>query len=212
MIRILIADDHAIVRQGIRQVLALAAEFQVVDEAKDGWEVVDKLRRGGFDLLLTDMSMPGPSGVDLIKRVKDEHPKLPILILSMHGESQIAARALKAGASGYITKDSEPPLLIGAVRKVAGGGRYIDPAVAEKLVFETGLAGESQPHELLSDREYQIFLMIAEGRSLNDIAEELHLSPKTVSTHKMRLMQKLNVQSTSELVRYALIHGLSRMA
>ena len=209
MIRILIADDHAVVRQGIRQVLALAADFQVTDEAKDGWEVVDKLRGGGFDLLLTDMSMPGPNGVDLIKRVRDEHAKLPVLVLSMHGESQIAARALKAGASGYITKDSEPTLLIAAVRKVAGGGRYIDPTLAEKLVFETSVIGDGLPHEQLSDREFQVFLMIAQGRSLNDIAEELHLSPKTVSTHKMRLMQKLGAQSTSDLVRYALTHGLA---
>lgn len=210
MIRILIADDHAVVRQGLRQVLALAADFQVAGEARDGWEVVDKLRAGGFDLLLTDMSMPGPNGVDLIKRVRDEHPRLPVLVLSMHGESQIAARALKSGASGYLTKDSEPALLLAAVRKVAAGGRYIDPTLAEKMVFESGLAGEAPPHEQLSDREFQIFLLIAQGRGLNDIAGELHLSPKTVSTHKMRLMQKLDIHSTSELVRYALTHGLVR--
>ncbi|THF61840.1 response regulator transcription factor [Pseudothauera nasutitermitis] len=208
MIRILIADDHAIVRQGVRQVLALAGDMEVVAEARDGWEVVESLRRGGIDLLITDMSMPGPHGVDLVKRVKDEHPRLPVLVLSMHGEAQITARVLKAGATGYLTKDSEPEVLIAAARKVATGGRHIDLALAEKLVFETSLAGDRLPHELLSNREYEVLVRIARGESLNDIAEVLHVSAKTISTHKARLMQKLNVHSNAELVRYALQHGL----
>jgi DNA-binding NarL/FixJ family response regulator len=209
MIRILIADDHAVVRQGVRQLLALDAEFQVVNEARDGWEVIEKLRTGGFDLLLTDMSMPGPNGVELVKRVKSEQPNLPVLVLSMHGDSQTAARVLKAGAAGYVTKDSEPAVLLEAVRKVVGGGHFIEPELAQKLVFETGLGGDIPPHELLSDREYEVFLMIVQGKHLNDIAETLHLSPKTVSTHKMRLMQKLELESTAELVRYAIKHGLA---
>ncbi len=208
MIRILIADDHAIVRQGVRQVLAFAPDLEVVAEARDGWEVVEYLRRGGIDLLITDMSMPGPHGVDLVKRVKDEHPRLPVMVLTMHGEAQITARVLKAGAAGYLTKDSEPEVLIAAARKVAAGGRHIDPALAEKLVFETSLAGEQRPHELLSNREYEVLVRIARGESLNDIAESLHISAKTISTHKARLMQKLNLHSTAELVRYALQNGL----
>ena len=208
MTRILIADDHSIMRQGIRQVLALAVDFDVVEEASNGWEVIEKLRAQPFDLLLLDMTMPGPSGADLVKRVRDEYPDLPVLILSMHSESQIAARALKAGAQGYLTKDNEPDILIAAVRKVAAGGRYIDPDLATKLVFETGMSGESQLHEALSDREYQILLRIAQGHSLNDMAEELHLSAKTVSTYKMRLMRKLGLTTTAELVRYALQYQL----
>ena len=208
MTRILIADDHAIMRQGILQVLALAVDLEVMEEARNGWEVIEKLRAQPFDLLLLDMTMPGPSGADLVKRVRDEYPDLPVLILSMHSESQIAARALKAGAQGYLTKDNEPDILIAAVRKVAAGGRYIDPDLATKLVFETGMSGESQLHEALSDREYQILLRIAQGHSLNDMAEELHLSAKTVSTYKMRLMRKLGLTTTAELVRYALQYQL----
>ena len=209
MTRILIADDHAIMRQGILQVLALAVDLEVMEEARNGWEVIEKLRAQPFDLLLLDMTMPGPSGADLVKRVRDEYPDLPVLILSMHSESQIAARALKAGAQGYLTKDNEPDILIAAVRKVAAGGRYIDPDLATKLVFETGMSGESQLHESLSDREYQILLRIAQGQSLNDVAEELHLSAKTVSTYKMRLKRKLGLTSTAELVRYVLQHRLT---
>ena len=208
MTRILIADDHSIMRKGIHQVLALEEDLDVMEEARNGWEVIEKLRAQPFDLLLLDMTMPGLSGVDLVKRVKEEYPDLPVLILSMHSESQIAARALKAGAQGYLTKDNEPDILIAAVRKVAAGGRYIDPELATKLVFETGMSGESQLHESLSDREYQILLRIAQGHSLNDVAEELHLSAKTVSTYKMRLMRKLGLATTAELVRYALQHQL----
>lgn len=208
MIRILIADDHAVVRQGVRQMLSLAPEFEVVDEAKNGWEVIDRIRLGGLDLLLLDMTMPGPSGVELVKRVQDEAPRLPILILTMHGDSPIAARALKAGAAGYLTKDSEPELLIAAVRQVAAGGRYIAPELASRLVFDNIAAPEETPRKKLSEREYQVFLMLARGRGINDIAEELHLSAKTVSTHKFRLMQKLGLDTISELVRLALNHNL----
>jgi DNA-binding NarL/FixJ family response regulator len=210
MIRILIADDHAIVRQGLRQVLALAPELELAGEAKNGWEVIELVRAGNLNLLLLDMTMPGPNGVELIKRVREEAPRLPILVLSMHGESQIAGRAIKAGAAGYLTKDSEPETLIGAIRQVAGGAHYIDPVIASRLLFEATPTDAEQAHLTLSDREYQIFLLLVQGRGINEIGDALRLSAKTVSTHKFRLMQKLGVDNLSDLVRYALKHKLSQ--
>jgi DNA-binding NarL/FixJ family response regulator len=208
MIRILIGDDHAIVRQGLRQVLALIPELKLVAEAKNGWEVIEHVRTSSPSLLLLDMNMPGPSGVDLIKRVREEAPQLPILVLSMHGESQIAGRAIKAGAAGYLTKDSEPEVLIHAIRQVASGAHYIEPAVAERLLFQPSPKEAAEPHAALSDREYQVFLMLVQGRGVMEIGEELHLSAKTVSTHKARLMKKLAVDNLSDLVRYALSREL----
>jgi DNA-binding NarL/FixJ family response regulator len=209
MIRILIGDDHAIVRQGLRQVLALMPELELAGEAKNGWEVIELVRSSAPSLLLLDMNMPGPSGVELIKRVREEAPRLPILVLSMHGESQIAGRAIQAGAAGYLTKDSEPETLIHAIRQVAGGAHYIEPAVAERLLFGSSPKDAVEPHAALSDREYQIFLMLVRGRGVVDIAEALHLSAKTVSTHKARLMKKLELDNLSDLVRYALKHDLA---
>lgn len=209
MIRILIGDDHAIVRQGLRQVLALLPDVELVAEAKNGWEVIELARACTPNLLLLDMNMSGPSGVELIKRMRDEAPRSPILVLSMHGEGQIAGRAIKAGAAGYLTKDCEPQTLILAIRQVAGGGHYIEPAVAERLLFGTLLKDAAAPHAKLSDREYQVFLMLVQGQSIIGIAEALHLSAKTVSTHKARLMKKLGVDTLSDLVRYALKHDLS---
>lgn len=208
MIRVLIADDHAIVRQGLRQVLALAADLELAGEAKNGWEVMEQLRENQPDLLLLDMTMPGPNGVELIKRVREDLPRLPILVLSMHGESQIAGRAIKAGASGYLTKDSEPETLIAAIRQVAAGAHYVDPDIASRLLFTAATPEDVSPQDLLSDREYQIFLMLAQGRGVNDVAEELSLSAKTVSTHKFRLMQKLGLDNISDLVRYAIKNEL----
>lgn len=210
MIRILIADDHAIVRQGLRLVLSLAPELELAGEAKDGWEVIQLVRTRDLNLLLLDMNMPGPNGVELIKRVREDAPQLPILVLSMHGESQIAGRAIKAGAAGYLTKDSEPETLIAAIRQVAGGAHYIEPAVAARLLFDAKPDDTEQPHLALSDREYQIFLLLVQGRGVNEIGEELHLSAKTVSTHKFRLMQKLGVDNLSDLVRYALKFRLAQ--
>lgn len=208
MFRILIADDHAIVRKGLRQLLSLVQDLEVVGEADNGWDVIDKARTGGFDVLLLDMTMPGPSGVELVKRVRAENPSVPILVLTMHGESQVAGRVIKAGAAGYLTKGSEPENLITAIRQVAAGGHYIDPTLAEQMVFDAHHALADVPHQKLSEREYQIFLMLAKGQGINDIAQELHLSAKTVSTHKFRLMQKLNLDTVSSLVRYALKHQL----
>ncbi|TKC92308.1 response regulator transcription factor [Trinickia terrae] len=207
MIQILIADDHAIVRGGLKQIIATTTDIEVAGEAAHGAEVIDKLRVLQVDLLLLDMTMPGISGIGLIRRVRTEQPVLPILVLSIHNEAQVVSRALRAGATGYVTKDSDPEILLAAIRKLATGGRFIDPKLVDAIVFETH-AGEAPPHEVLSDREFQVLQMLAAGKSINDIAESFALSAKTISTHKMRLMQKLNLGNNAELIRYAIKHGL----
>ena len=208
MIRILIGDDHAIVRSGLKQIIATTADLQVAGEAAQGAEILAALRAGPYDLLLVDMTMPGLSGVDLIRRVKAEWPPLPVLVLSMLNEAQIASRALRAGAAGYVTKDCEPEILLAAIRKVAAGGRFIDPALVDAMVFETGTP-DAPPHEILSDREYQVLQLLAGGCSLNEIGDKLNISAKTISTHKMRLMQKLKLENNAALMRYAIRHGLN---
>jgi DNA-binding NarL/FixJ family response regulator len=203
-IRILVADDHAVVRRGLTHIFAMSPDIVIAAEAVDGNDVHEKLRSTRVDVLLMDVSMPGTDAVELVKRVKAEHPQVAVLVHSMHAESAVASRMLKAGASGYITKDSEPEQLIGALRKVASGGRYIVPELAERLAF-----GDGKPlHELLSSRESQVFVQLASGKSLKAIAKELKLSPKTASTYKTRVMQKLKVESDAELVRYAVEHQL----
>jgi DNA-binding NarL/FixJ family response regulator len=209
MIHILIADDHAIVRGGLKQIIATTTDIVVAGEAAHGAEVIDKLRVLQVDLLLLDMTMPGISGIGLIRRVRTEQPALPILVLSIHNEAQVVSRALRAGATGYVTKDSDPEILLAAIRKLAAGGRFIDPKLVDAIVFETH-AGEAPPHEVLSDREFQVLQMLATGKSINDIAASFALSAKTISTHKMRLMQKLNLDNNAALIRYALKHGLVR--
>ena len=208
MIRIVLADDHTIVREGLKQLLAGAPEFSVIAEARDGSEVLKHVRENDFEVLLLDMAMPGKSGIDLIKQVHAEKPKLRILVLSMHEEQQYAVRALKAGAAGYITKDSASARLVEAIRKVAGGGAVISPAVAEQFALAAMPQNEALPHTALSDREFQVFEMLASGESVSAIAERLNLSVKTVSTHKAHVMQKMNLANQSELVRYALNHRL----
>lgn len=207
MIRILIADDHAIVRGGLRQIIATTSDIVVTAEAAQGAEVVDKLRTCSVDLLLLDMTMPGISGVDLIRRVRAEQPALPVLVLSIHDEAQVASRALRAGATGYLTKDSDPDVLLAAIRKLAEGGRFIDPKLVDAMVFDTH-RGDMPPHEVLSDREFQVLQMLASGKSINEIADTCSLSAKTISTHKMRLMQKLGLSNNAEVIRYAIRHGL----
>ena len=208
MIKILVADDHAVVRSGLRQLLSEQPDLVVAGEAVNGLEVLKKLREQAFDLLLTDMAMPGRSGIELIKQVKAEHPKLGILVLSMHKEEQYAVRALKAGAGGYLTKESAPDQLVFAIRKVAGGGVFISATVAERLALYLNGNHEADPHTLLSDREFQIFRMIVSGASLGSIADELSLSVKTVSTHKTRILQKMQMTSSAELIHYAIRHQL----
>ena len=199
MIRVLIADDHKIVRDGLRRILAATTDVQVAAEAASGDEALALVKKQDFDVAMLDMSMPGLSGLDLIKRLKIEKPKLRILVLSMHGEQQYAARVLKAGAAGYLSKDSAAELLLSAIRKIAGGGMHIPEAAAAGLV-----ADERPAHESLSDREFEVLRLLVEGLGPTDIAERLHLSVKTVSTHKTRILEKLNLGSTAELVRYAL--------
>ncbi|TXT40604.1 MAG: uhpA [Comamonadaceae bacterium] len=209
MIRILIADDHAIVREGLKQLFAIGNKVEVAAEAGDGAQVLDLLmHQGNFDLLLMDMTMPGVSGVNLISRIRSQSDAPPILVLTMHNEIQIARRALAAGAAGFLTKDSSPDILISAILKVAAGGRFIDPVLAEQMVFDTEEFGHRPPHELLSEREFHIMRLLVRGMSVNDIAEQLLISNKTVSTHKARLMLKLNFHNNAELVRYAVSHGL----
>ncbi|HJV93799.1 MAG TPA: response regulator transcription factor [Azonexus sp.] len=208
MIRILTGDDHAIVRSGLKQIIATTPDLQVTGEAAQGAEVLAALRAGPYELLLVDMTMPGLSGVDLIRRVKAEWPHLPVLVLSMLNEAQIASRALRAGAAGYVTKDCEPEILLAAIRKVAAGGRFIDPSLVDAIVFETGTP-DAPPHEILSNREFQVLQLLAGGRSLNEIGEKLNISAKTISTHKMRLMQKLRLENNAALMRYAIEHGLN---
>ncbi|NHR05833.1 response regulator transcription factor [Chromobacterium haemolyticum] len=208
MIRVIVAEDHTIVREGIKQLIGLADDLQVVGEAANGGAVFDALRAAVCDVLLLDISMPGLSGLDVIPRLRAMAQAPAILVLSMHDEVQMAARALKAGAAGYATKDSDPALLLTAIRKVAGGGRYIDPQLADRLVFEVNLSDERPPHAQLSEREFQVFQRLAQGANVNEVAQLLAISAKTVSTHKVRLMQKLRAQSLADLVRYAIEHQL----
>ena len=207
MIRLLVADDHKLVRDGLKQILAAAPGIEVAAEASNGDEALALVKGNDFDLALVDMSMPGLSGIQLIKRLKLERPKLLILVLSMHGETQYAARALKAGASGYLTKDSASEQLVGAIRKVAAGGVYLTDAAAASLMRNPS-AQDLPLHEQLSDREFEIFRLLAAGQRPTEIAQQLRLSVKTVSTHKTRILEKLNLGNAAELVRYALEHGL----
>ena len=208
MIRVLLADDHGLVREGLRGILAKGADIEVAAEAANGDEVLALVRKHDFELVLLDLSMPGLSGLARIKRLKTEKPKLRILVLSMHGEAQYAARALKAGASGYLTKDSAAAQLLGAIRKIAAGGVHISEAAAAQLIGTPG-GGDAPLHDTLSDREYEVLRRIVAGATVTDIADALHVSVKTISTHKARILQKLNLAGTAELVRYALEHGLT---
>ena len=208
MIRIVVADDHTIVREGLKQLLSAAGDLQVVGEAQDGHQVMERVRTLDFDLLLLDMSMPGKSGIELIKQVRGEKPRLRILILSMHEEHQYAVRAVRAGASGYLTKESASKQLVEAIRKVAGGGAFISAEVAQQLALGAMPDATHAPHETLSDREFQVFRLLAEGLSVTDIGQRLNLSVKTVSTHKSNLMQKMGMESNADLIRYAIARRL----
>ena len=209
MIHLLLAEDHAIMRAGLKQLFALVDDIRVAGEAASGAQAMEFLRTAQVDLVLLDMGMPGIAGADLITRLHARYPKLPILVLSMHNEPQIARRALRAGAGGYVTKDSEPELLLAAIRKVAAGGRFIDPALAEQMAFEGVSPPRERPHESLTDREYQILRLLLRGASLNEVAAQLAISSKTVSTHKAHLMRKMDLRSNADLVRYGMLHGLS---
>ena len=209
MIKVFIADDHPIVRHGVRAVLGSTHDLSLVGEASGAGDLLAQLRQGEPDLLLLDLSLPDGDGLDILKTVRRDHPKLPVVILTMHAEDHFAIRAFRAGASGYVTKDMAADELVGAIRMVAGGRRYITPQVAELLAVQVSGHYDQSPHEQLSDREFQVLRMLAAGGSVSDIAARINLSVKTVSTHKARLMQKLGVTTTTELLRYALQHRLT---
>lgn len=208
MIRVLLADDHAIVRAGLKELLADTGDILVAGEANDGTETLSQVRGKDFDVAVLDMSMPGRSGIDLIRQVKEEKPGLRILVLSMHSEEQYAVRALRAGASGYLTKESAAEQLVAAIRRIAAGGAFVTPETAQRLALGVNAPGAAAPHALLSDREFQVFRLIAGGASVSDIAKRLNLSVKTISTHKTRAMQKMGLANQAELIRYALEHKL----
>ena len=209
MIRIVIADDHAIVREGIKRIVSSAQDMEVIAEAADGAEVMQRVRELSFDVLVLDLSMPGRSGMELIKLAKAQQPQLRIMVLSMHQELQYAVRAIKSGASGYLTKESAPAELVQALRKIAGGGAYVSSEVAEQLALGAMPGGAGASLEMLSPREFEVFRLLAAGLSVTQAAGKMSVSVKTVSTHKANLMQKLSLHNQSELVRYAIRHGLA---
>ncbi len=210
MIRVLIADDHAIVREGLANVLSSSVGFEVAALAASGPETLEKIREKSVDVVLLDMAMPGMNGIETLKQIKIERPRLPVLILSMHPESQYAIRSIRAGAAGYLTKDCEKEILLEALRRAAAGGQYLTPAVSECMMREIQqpITG-AQPHQLLSDREFEVLRLIAEGMPLADMARQLNLSPKTVSTYRARILEKLGLSSNAELMRYAFDQGLA---
>lgn len=203
MIRVLIADDHAVVRRGLRELLAETPDIEVTAEAATAADALESVRKQPFDAVVLDLSLPGRGGLDLLSEIKAERADLPVLILTMHPEDQYAVRALKAGAAGYLTKESAPEVLVEAVRRAAAGGRYVSPALAEKLALHLDRAREREPHEALSDREFQVFRRLAGGRTVGQIAEELSLSVKTVSTYRTRILEKMGLQTNAELMQYA---------
>ncbi|MCC7484322.1 MAG: response regulator transcription factor [Burkholderiales bacterium] len=208
MIEVLLADDHAIVRAGLKEILADTGDIRVAAEAANGQEVLDRVRARDYDVVVLDLSMPGRSGIELIKLVKDEKPGLRILVLTMHGETQYAVRALKAGASGYLTKETAADELVAAIRRIAAGGAYVNAGTAERLALEFSRPAAAEPHTSLSDREFQVFRLIVGGATVTGIAAKLSLSVKTVSTHKTRILQKMGLANQAELVRYAVRHRL----
>lgn len=208
MIKILIADDHTMFREGLKHILAEYPDLVVTDEANNGQEVLDKIWKNNYDMVLLDITMPGMTGLEALKQLKSDKPKLPVLILSMHPEEQYAVRVLRAGASGYLTKESAPDELITAIRKISQGRKYITPSLAERLASEFEADSEKPLHDILSDREYQVLRMIAEGRTVKDIAKELSLSIKTVSTYRTRIMDKMKMKSNAEVMHYVIKHQL----
>ena len=208
MIRVLIADDHRLFREGVKQILSETPDIKVTGEAANTKEVLNRVWTNKYDVVLLDISMPGRSGLEIIKQLKEAHPELHILVLTMYSEEQYALRALKAGASGYLTKNGEPEDLINAVRKVSTGGKYISPIVAEQLASVLDKDLENPPHKMLSNREYQVMCMIASGKTLSEIAEEMSLSISAVSTYRRRLLIKMKMKNNAEITYYAIKEGL----
>ena len=206
-LQILLVDDHAVVRGGLRLLLAQTDDMEVVSEAENAEQAISMIRQSAFDVALVDIGLPGKGGLDLLKQIKAERPRLAVLMLSMYAEEVYAVRALKAGASGYLTKNSPPGTLLAAIRKVAGGGRHVSPALLEQLAVEVG-QGRKSASDALSDREIEVLRRLASGESLTQIAEALHLSPKTVTTYRARIVEKTGLHSNAELTRYALAKGM----
>ena len=204
MIKVLITDDHAVVRKGLKQIIDETPGMLAADEAASGNEALEKIRKNDYDVVLLDIAMPGKGGLDTLKELKLERPGLPVLILTIYPEEQYAVRVLKAGAVGYLTKESAPEELVIAIKKVAEGGRYISPSLAEKLAFNIGADTDIAPHERLSDREYQVMCMIASGKTVSEIADEMSLSVKTISTYRTRILEKMGMKNNAEMTHYAI--------
>lgn len=208
MINVLVADDHAVVREGLKHILSETPDLKVMDEAVTGYEVLEKLSRIDFDMIVLDITMPGISGLDVLKEIKNQKPKMPVLVISMNPEDQYAERALRAGASGCLTKECQPEEFVSAIRNVSLGRKYISTAIAERLVHELEPKSERPLHDLLSDREFHVLLLIASGKRAKKISEELHLSAKTISTYRSRILQKMNMKNNAELINYAIRNNL----
>ena len=208
MTRILVVDDHAIVRQGLKQILADTPDLVVAGEASTGQEALEKVRTGEWDVVVLDISLPDRSGLTVLEQLKSQYPELPVLVLSMHAEEQYALRVLKAGAAGYLPKESAPEQLVSAIHKVSRGGKYVSPTLMEKFVSELGADPHKPRHEILSGREFQVLCMIAGGKSLTQIAEDLGVSVKTISTHRTRMLKKMHLKTNADVIHYAIRTGL----
>src|SRR5437867_9592248 len=208
MIKVVVVDDHAVVREGLKRIISENPEMAVTGEAGDGLEALKVIQSEPCDVVLLDITMPNRGGLDVLKQLRAESPRLPVLVLSMHSEDQYAMRVLRAGAAGYLTKESAPAKLVQAIRKVVRGGKYVSPTLAEKLVMDLDGDSSKAPHQILSDREYQVLCMIASGKTVGDIAEELALSVKTISTYRVRMLEKLKMKNNAEITRYAIKEGL----
>ena len=208
MIKVLIVDDHTIVRDGLKQILAETSDIAVAAEAQDGQEAIEKVRENGYDVVLLDVALPGADGLSVMRVLRQEKPSVAVLVLSAYSEEQYAVRFLKAGAAGYLTKESASNELILAIRKVAQGGKYVTQSLAERLAASLVSDADKPPHEALSDREYQVMRLIASGKTVGEIAEELRLSVKTVSTFRARILKKLQLSNNADIIRYALTRGV----
>lgn len=211
MIRIVIADDHEIVRAGLKQIISDDEDMEVLGESNNGENLIELVKKNDYDVVLLDLKMQGISGIDVIKHIKVIKPELPIIVLSMHAEDQYAVRTIKAGASGYLTKETAAENLVTAVRRVVGGGKYISPTLAETLADSIAGGGVELPHEKLADREFQVMCMIASGKTVSEIGSELFLSVKTISTYRQRILEKMNMKNNSELTHYAIKNNLLDM-
>ncbi len=208
MLKVLIADDHPVVRQGVKQILAEELQLKQFGEARNAREVLENVSKKQWDILILDINLPDMNGLEILRQLKKVHPDLPVLVLTVFDEDQIAIRVLKAGAAGFVTKETMPNELISAVKKIHSGGKYVSPSLAEKLVFNIYAEDEKPVHHKLSNREYQVICLIAAGKSVKQIAEELYLSIQTIRTYRTRILEKMEMNTDAELIHYAIQHGL----